>query len=90
MDYNIIEDMKNTYASISLYELTKLMSQWDILFHALGKTSTNNISSFSKGPSKSPNTLFAWKKGTRSAHHFCYHLKYLTSMSTTAWFILVH
>lgn len=57
LDYKIIDDMKKTHVNISLYELTNLTSQWDILSCALGKTSTNSVSSYRKGPIKSPKSL---------------------------------
>lgn len=57
IDYNNVEDMKNTHENISLLQLTKIMSQWDILLRALGETSTSQATSSNKGSSKSHNTL---------------------------------
>lgn len=57
LDYNIVEDMKKTRVKISLYELTKVIVQRDILLCAQGKTCTDNVASSSKGPSKFANSL---------------------------------
>ena len=57
LDYNIVEDMKKTRENISLYELTKLMGQRDIILRALGQTSIDNVASSNKGSSKSPRSL---------------------------------
>ena len=36
VDYNIFDDMKKVHVNISMFELTKIMSEWDMLLHALG------------------------------------------------------
>lgn len=50
-------DMKKVHANISMFELTKITSQQDILLWALGKISIGNATSSNKGSGKSPNTL---------------------------------
>ncbi len=57
LDYNIIEDMKKTRANISLYELTKITGQWELLLRVLGKTSIGDVTYSSKGTSKSLDAL---------------------------------
>lgn len=57
LDYNIVENMKNTHEKISMYELIKITSQWDILVRALGETSTCQANSSNKGSNKSLGTL---------------------------------
>ena len=57
MDYNIVDDMKKVRENICMFELTKIMSQWDILLRELRKTSSGNVISSDKGSNKSLDTL---------------------------------
>lgn len=57
MYYNIVDDMKKFRANTSMFKLTNITIQWDILLWALGKTSIGNTTSSDKGSSKSHGTL---------------------------------
>lgn len=57
MDYNIVDDMKKVRANISMFEITKITIQQDILLWELGKNSSGNATSSNKGSSKSFDSL---------------------------------
>ena len=57
IDYNILDDMKKTWANISFFKLAKIQSQWDILLHPLEHMTMDNTTSTSKGVSTSPSSL---------------------------------
>lgn len=45
VDYNIVDDMKKIHVKISMFELTKIMIQWDILLRVLGNSTIGNDAS---------------------------------------------
>lgn len=57
MEWNIVDAMKKYQVNISLFELAKIQSQWDILMCTLGQTKLGNIASTSKGASTHPESL---------------------------------
>lgn len=57
LDYNIVEDMKETWVNISFFKLTKVQSQRDILLRAMGQTIVDGAASTSKGESTPPGSL---------------------------------
>jgi len=52
-----MDEMNKNHVNISLFDLAKIQSQWDILLHALGQTSMDNETSTRKGASKPPKSL---------------------------------
>ena len=51
LEYNIIYDMQKTWANISMYELTKLIQQRDLLLSHLNKMKGKTIAVSEKGKS---------------------------------------
>ncbi len=49
MDYKIVDDMKKNMVKISLFELAKIQSQRYILLRALWQTTTDSVTSTSRG-----------------------------------------
>lgn len=72
MDYNIIDDMNKVHVNISMFQLTKIMSQWDILLQEHGQTTAGNVVSLDKVYGKSYGSLkYVLNNLTMDANTLC-------------------